>query len=58
MEDTWEKLYFDTIALIDSSTRWLNNATEWEADERLGPMWQALYDRAGELRDKKENDNG
>ncbi len=43
------ELHDDTMDLIELSTKWLNDATQWGEDERLGPMWEAIYARRNAL---------
>jgi hypothetical protein len=43
------KLHDDTLDLIEYSTRWLNDADRWGSDDHLGPMWESIYTRRGEL---------
>lgn len=35
----------DMQCLIEYSAAYLNDATQWEGDDHLGPMWQELYNR-------------
>lgn len=35
--------------LTELSTRWLNDSTRWESDDYLGPQWQEIYNRYGEI---------
>ena len=39
--------YSEGQDLVEYSKRWLHNATEWEADETLGPKWRAVWYRIG-----------
>lgn len=42
----------DLYGEIEHSTRWMNDATEWEGDEDLAPRWQALYNKTHDLKER------
>lgn len=42
----------DLYGEIEHSTRWLNDATEWDGDEDLRPRWQALYNKTHNLKER------
>lgn len=45
----YDKLVNDYDDLIDKSRKWYHDSQLWEGDADLGPLWQELWDRRGEL---------
>ncbi len=35
--------------VIEYSSKWLHDSTQWQSDETLAPKWRALWDRHAEL---------
>lgn len=36
---------YELEALVEESSKWLNDSTLWESDTYLGPKWQAWRDK-------------
>jgi hypothetical protein len=49
----YEALVSNYEDVIETSSKWLHDSTQWYGDEYLAPKWQDLWDRAGELRKAK-----
>jgi len=45
----YDKLISDYDDLIEKSRKWYHDSNLWEGDEDLGPLWQELWNRRGDL---------
>ena len=47
--EAYDKLVGDYDDLIEKSRKWYHDSTQWEGDVDLGPLWQELWNRRGDL---------